>query len=492
MPAVTLSRLLQNSEVSSVEVVQSFLERIEAVEPYVKAFVTHTPAEALQEARQVDRKRAKGEALHPLAGIPIAIKDCICTEGLRTTCSSKILENYIPPFDAAVVAKIRRAGLPILGKTNMDEFAMGSSTENSAFFPTRNPWDLERVPGGSSGGSAAAVAAGMAPLALGSDTGGSVRQPAALCGLTGMRPTYGRVSRFGLIAFASSLDQIGTLTLTAVDGALLLSLIAGYDPFDSTSLPEDVPDYTASLEQDLVGLRVGVIAENIGEGFDPQINAAVARSVELLKVCGAVVGEVSLPHAAYSLPAYYLISPSEASSNLGRYDGVRYGHCAAGESVTEMFSRTRGEGFGPEVKRRIMIGTYALSAGYYDAFYMQAMKVRTLIRRDFEAAFQEFDLLVGATTPTPAFKIGEKTDDPLEMYLSDICTLNDALAGVPSLSVPCGLHSSGLPLGVQLTASPLQEGLLLRVAYALEQKRVFIPARPRLTPSAGGGCLDEL
>ncbi len=492
MPAANLSRLLQNSEVSSVEVVRSFLGRIEAVEPYVKAFVTHTPAEALHEARRVDRRRAKGETLHPLAGVPIAIKDNICTEGLRTTCSSKILENFTPPYDATVVAKIRRAGLPILGKTNMDEFSMGSSTENSAFFPTRNPWNLERVPGGSSGGSAAAVAAGMAPLALGSDTGGSVRQPASFCGLTGLRPTYGRVSRYGLIAFASSLDQIGALTLSAADGAMLLSLIAGYDPYDSTSLPEDVPDYAASLGRDLRGLRVGVIAENTGEGYDPEVNAAVTKSVELLKACGAVVGTVSLPHADYALAAYYLISPSEAGSNLGRYDGVRYGHCAAADSVTEMFSRTRGEGFGPEVKRRIMIGTYALSAGYYDAFYVQAMKVRTLIRRDFEAAFQEFDLLVGATTPTPAFKVGEKTDDPLKMYLSDICTLSDAMAGIPSLSVPGGLNTGGLPLGVQLQAPPLQEARLFRAAHALEQVREPIPARPKLEPSAGGGCYDEI
>ncbi|HOL18085.1 MAG TPA: amidase family protein, partial [Bacillota bacterium] len=367
LTAIDLSRLLQKMEVSAVEVVQSFLDRIEAVEPYIKAFITLTPAEALQEARAVDLKRIRGEPLHALAGVPVALKDCICTAGLRTTCSSRILENFIPPYDATVVTKLKRAGLPILGKTNMDEFAMGSSTENSAFFPTHNPWDLERVPGGSSGGSAAAVAAGMAPLALGSDTGGSVRQPAAFCGLTGIRPTYGRVSRFGLIAFASSLDQIGTLTLTAADGALLLALIAGHDPLDSTSLPQEVPPYAASLEQSLKGLRVGVIVENCGEGFDPEINAAVEKAAHQLKEFGASVGEVSLPHSGYGLAAYYLISPSEASSNLGRYDGVRYGLRAGGENIVDMFSRTRGEGFGSEVKRRIMIGTYALSAGYYDA-----------------------------------------------------------------------------------------------------------------------------
>jgi aspartyl-tRNA(Asn)/glutamyl-tRNA(Gln) amidotransferase subunit A len=492
MTALDLSRLLQKAEVSAAEVVSSFLCRIEAVEPSVRAFVTLTPDSALQDARKVDRQRMKGEALHPLAGVPVAIKDCICTEGLRTTCSSKILANYIPPYDATVIAKIRRAGLPILGKTNMDEFAMGSSTENSAFFPTRNPWDLTRVPGGSSGGSAAAVAAGMAPLALGSDTGGSVRQPAALCGLTGLRPTYGRISRFGLIAFASSLDQIGLLSLTAADGAIFLNLIAGYDPADSTSLPEDLPDYTATLKQGLAGLRVGVIRENIGAGFDPEINDAVARCVELLKGQGAEAGEVSLPHSGYALPAYYLISPSEASSNLGRYDGVRYGCRAAGESVGEMFSRTRGEGFGAEVKRRIMIGAYALSAGYYDAFYLQAMKVRTLIRRDFEEAFTEYDLLVGATTPSPAFKIGEKTEDPLQMYLSDVCTLSEALAGVPSLSAPCGLNSGGLPMGIQITAPPLKEELLFRPAYALEQARKVPFGRPRLESIVGRRCADDL
>ena len=384
MTAADLSRLLQNGEVSAVEVAQSFIGRIEDVEPLVRAFLTLTPVEALQEARQVDRRRARGEALHPLAGVPLAIKDCICTAGLRTTCGSKILDNYIPPYDSTVVARIRRAGLPILGKTNMDEFAMGSSTENSAFFPTRNPWDLTRVPGGSSGGSAAAVAAAMTPLALGSDTGGSVRQPAALCGLTGLRPTYGRVSRYGLIAFASSLDQIGTLTLTALDGALLLGLIAGYDLNDSTSLPEDVPLYTAGLEGGLKGLKVGVIRESSGEGLDPEVSAVVADTVALLKERGARVGEVSLPYAPYALPAYYLISPSEASSNLGRYDGGRYGPIAEGQSAADMFSRARGAGFGPEVKRRIVLGTYALSAGYYDDYYLKAMKVRTLIRRDYD------------------------------------------------------------------------------------------------------------
>lgn len=482
MTAMQLSRLLRRGETSAVEVLQSFLQRIEEVEPHLRAFITHTPAEALQQAREVDRKRAAGEELHPLAGVPVALKDNLCTEGVRTTCASRLLENFVPPYDATVVKTVRRAGMPILGKTNMDEFAMGSSTENSAFYPTRNPWDLSRVPGGSSGGSAAAVSAGMAPLALGSDTGGSVRQPASLCGLTGLRPTYGRVSRYGLIAFASSMDQIGTLTLDAADAALLLSLIAGPDEMDSTALNEPVPDFTAALDGELKGLKVGLLTQNIGEGFDAEVTAAVLRAADLLRERGAAVEEVELPHAGYALAAYYLISPSEASSNLGRFDGVRFGFRADGETLNEMYSRTRGEGFGSEVKRRIIIGTYALSAGYYDAYYLQALKVRTLIRQDYAAAFRRFDLLLGATTPAPAFKLGEKIDDPLQMYLTDICTIGGALAGVPSLSVPCGLNSGGLPLSLQLTAAPLQEALLFRAARALEQAREPFPQRPRFTP----------
>jgi len=428
----------------------------------------------------------QGTELHPLAGIPVAVKDNMCTDGLRTTCASRILENFIPPYDATVVLRLKQIGMPLLGKTNMDEFAMGSSTENSAFFTTRNPWDPSRVPGGSSGGSAVAVAAGMAPLALGSDTGGSIRQPASFCGLIGLRPTYGRVSRYGLIAFASSLDQIGPFALTARDGAMLLSVIAGYDPLDSTSLSEDVPDYTAGFENDIRKLRVGVISQGYKDAFDPEINAAVLKMVALLKENGAEVGEVTLPRSDYGLAAYYLIAPSEASSNLGRYDGVRYGHNAGGDNIEEMFSKTRGEGFGAEVKRRIMIGTYALSAGYYDAYYLQAMKIRTLIRRDYEEAFENFDLLIGATTPTAAFKIGEKTDDPLQMYLSDICNITDALAGLPSISLPCGLHSNGLPLGVQLTASPFREGLLFSTTNFLEQRREPLPRRPLIELSKGG------
>jgi aspartyl-tRNA(Asn)/glutamyl-tRNA(Gln) amidotransferase subunit A len=490
--AAALSRLLIRKEVSAVEVVQSFLDRIELVEPYLKAFITHTPGFALETAHDIDRKRMNGDELHPLAGVPIAIKDNICTEGLRTTCASRILENFIPPYDATVVAALKHAGMPLLGKTNMDEFAMGSSTENSAFFTTRNPWDIERVPGGSSGGSAVAVSAGMVPFALGSDTGGSIRQPASFCGLIGLRPTYGRVSRYGLIAFASSLDQIGPLSLNALDSALLLGALAGPDPLDSTSLPEEVPDYTAALQKDIKKLRVGIIKQNVSEGFDPEVTAAALKMASILEKNGAEIDEVSLPLTDHGLGAYYLIAPSEASSNLGRYDGVRYGYHAAANSIEEMFSKTRGDGFGSEVKRRIMIGTYALSAGYYDAYYLQAMKVRTLIRRDYEAAFNNFDLLLGATTPTPSFKIGEKTDDPLQMYLSDICNINDALAGVPSISVPSGLHSNGLPMGVQFTAPAFREGVLLQVVNFLEQYRDPIPQRPRVEFPEEGMFKDEI
>jgi aspartyl-tRNA(Asn)/glutamyl-tRNA(Gln) amidotransferase subunit A len=485
--AAALSQMLAKKEVSAVEVTQSFLGRMGDLDPVLKAFVTQTPDVALETAAAVDQNRLKGESLHPLAGVPIAIKDNICTEGIRTTCSSKILSNYVPPFDATVVSNLKAAGMPLLGKTNMDEFAMGSSTENSAFFTSRNPWDLERVPGGSSGGSAVAVAAGMAPLALGSDTGGSVRQPASFCGLVGLRPTYGRVSRYGLIAFASSLDQIGPLALTAEDAALLLGVIAGHDRLDSTSLPEDVPDYHRELGTELKGIRIGLIRENVDQQFDAEVNAAVKQQLAVLEQNGAVVGEVSLPLTDYGLSAYYLIAPSEASSNLGRYDGVRYGYKAEGRHLEEMFSNTRGEGFGAEVKRRIMIGTYALSAGYYDAYYLKALQVRTLIRRDYEKAFERFDLILGATTPTPAFKIGEKSEDPLQMYLSDVCNINDALAGIPSISVPTGLHSSGLPMGMQISAPPSGEKLLFTLAHFLEGQSRAVPQRPQLKISEGGG-----
>ncbi|MFO7952037.1 MAG: Asp-tRNA(Asn)/Glu-tRNA(Gln) amidotransferase subunit GatA [Bacillota bacterium] len=478
--AAELSRMLQEKEISSVELVRSFLSRIEAVDPYLNAFITTTPFMALDTAGQVDSKRMQGEKLHPLAGIPVAVKDNLSTAGLKTTCASRMLENYIPPYDATVVKALYQAGMPVLGKTNLDEFAMGSSTENSAFFPTRNPWDLTKVPGGSSGGSAVAVASAMAPLALGSDTGGSIRQPASLCGVTGLRPTYGRVSRFGLIAFASSLDQVGTLAFSAGDTALLLNLIAGHDPLDSTSLPDRDRDYTDYLTSEISNLRVGVIKQNVSGNFDEEVTGAVLKAASLLEKSGALVEEVSLPMIDYGLSAYYLIAPSEASSNLGRYDGIRYGYSAEGEDILEMFSRTRGEGFGPEVKRRIMIGTYALSAGYYDAYYLQAMKVRTMIRREYEAVFKNYDLLIGAASPTPAFKIGEKTGDPLQMYLSDVCNITDSLAGVPSLAVPGGLHSSALPVGLQLTAAPQNERILLKAARFFEETSEMQPRRPAL------------
>ncbi|MDY6826122.1 MAG: Asp-tRNA(Asn)/Glu-tRNA(Gln) amidotransferase subunit GatA [Bacillota bacterium] len=484
--AAELSRLLQNKEITAVEVLNSFMERVDEVDPQLKVFITCTFDSALETAAAVDHRRMENEKLHPLAGVPVAIKDNFCTEGIKTTCASKILESYIPPYDAAVVEKIKSIGMPILGKTNMDEFAMGSSTENSAFFVTRNPWDLECVPGGSSGGSAAAVAAGMVPFALGSDTGGSIRQPAALCGITGLRPTYGRVSRYGLIAFASSLDQIGPLALNALDCSLLLEAIAGYDQRDSTSLHREVPQYSAAVDRELEGVKIGLIKENISANFDPEIKDAVLKMAALFEENGASVTEVSLPHTDYGLSAYYLIAPSEAASNLGRYDGVRYGFSANGDNIFSLFSRTRGQGFGTEVKRRIMIGTYALSAGYYDAYYLQAMKVRTLIRRDYEKAFQNFDIIVGATTPTPAFKLGEKADDPLQMYLSDVCNITDALAGVPSLSIPTGLHSKGLPMGMQLTAAPLNEGLLFQAAAVLEKCNDSSPVgRPSILPVEG-------
>ena len=487
MSAVELSLLQNKGEVSAVEVTRSFLDRIEAIEPSVKAFITVSPTSALETAAQVDRNRHRGEILHPLAGIPVAVKDNLCTEGLRTTCASKILENFIPPYSATVVSALHEAGMPLLGKTNMDEFAMGSSTENSAFRVTCNPWDTERVPGGSSGGSAAAVAAGMVPLALGSDTGGSVRQPASFCGVLGLRPTYGRVSRYGLIAFASSLDQVGPLAFNAYDCALILNLISGHDPLDSTSLPEPVPDFSADLELDPSSLRIGLIRENLSEQFDPEVRSSVIKCVELFEKNGAQVDQVSLPHTDYGLGAYYLIAPSEASSNLGRYDGVRYGFNAGGSDLETLFSKTRGEGFGAEVKRRIMIGTYALSAGYFDAYYLKAMKVRTLIRRDYTTAFEKFDLLIGAASPTPAFRIGEKTDDPLQMYLCDVCNITDALAGVPSLSVPVGMHSNGLPIGMQMTAAPFREDLLLRTAAYMEQAGFYKVPRPRLSCAEEGG-----
>ena len=460
--------LLRRGEISAVELTQAVLDRIEAIEPQVRAYLTLAPELALAQAVEADRRRAAGED-HPLLGIPVAIKDVISVAGLPTTCGSRILENYVPPFSATVVEKLRTAGAVILGKTNTDEFAMGSSTENSAFFPTHNPWDLSRTPGGSSGGSAAAVAAGMALGALGSDTGGSVRQPAAFCGVVGLKPSYGRVSRWGLVAFASSLDQIGPLARTVDDAALLLQTIAGYDPRDSTSVDAPLPDYTAEAAGDLRGLRVGVPREYFIAGMQPEVEAAVRAAIQTLADLGADVVEVSLPHTEYALPVYYLIAPAEASANLGRYDGLRYGLSLPGKDLWATYRRTRGQGFGPEVKRRIMLGTYALSAGYYDAYYLKASQVRTLIRRDFDRALAECDVLATPTTPTTAFRLGEKVDDPLQMYLQDVFTLALSLAGLPGLSLPCGFDEQGLPIGLQIMGRAFDEKTVLRVARAYEQ-----------------------
>ncbi|MCS3920055.1 Asp-tRNA(Asn)/Glu-tRNA(Gln) amidotransferase subunit GatA [Fervidibacter sacchari] len=462
-------QLLKQREISAVELTRAVLERISQVEDKVKAFLTITDDIALKMAEEADRRIAAGENVTPLTGIPIAIKDNMCTRGIRTTCASKILYNFIPPYDATVVAKLKEAGAVFVGKTNMDEFAMGSSTEFSGFYPTRNPWDLERVPGGSSGGSATAVAAGECLAALGSDTGGSIRQPAAFCGIVGMKPTYGRVSRYGLIAFASSLDQIGPMTRDVTDCALLLNAIAGHDPKDSTSIPQPVPDYTQALVADVKGMRIGLPREYFGEGIDPKVAEIVRKAAEQLAEHGAKIVELSLPTTEYALAAYYIIAPAEASSNLARYDGVQYGYRApVSEDIVAMYSKTRSEGFGHEVKHRIMLGTYTLSAGYYEAYYLRAAKVRTLIRRDFERAFQQCDVLLTPTSPVPPFKLGERTDDPLLMKMSDICTIPANMAGLPAISVPCGFLD-GLPIGVQFIGKVLDEMTLIRVAYTYEQ-----------------------
>ncbi|MGQ9531293.1 MAG: Asp-tRNA(Asn)/Glu-tRNA(Gln) amidotransferase subunit GatA [Desulfotomaculales bacterium] len=486
LPAHRLHAMLVRREIGAVELLQAVLRRIDEVEDRVRAYITVTREEALEQAREADRMLARGEVPSPLVGIPVALKDNLCTAGVRTTCASKILYNFVPPYDATVVRRLRDAGAVLVGKTNMDEFAMGSSTENSGFFPTRNPWDLERVPGGSSGGSAAAVAAGEAVMALGSDTGGSIRQPAAFCGVVGLKPTYGAVSRYGLVAFASSLDQIGPITRDVTDCALLLQVIAGHDPLDTTSARFEVPDYTSFLKDGLRGFRVGVPREYVGEGIDPGVREVLMRVVGLLEEMGAAVEETTLPHTPYALPCYYLIAPAEASSNLARYDGVRYGYRSRdAEDVVDMFMKTRSEGFGPEVKRRIMLGTYALSAGYYDAYYLKALKVRTLIKGDFDQAFEHFDVLLSPTSPTCAFRLGEKTADPLQMYLSDICTLAVNLAGIPAISIPGGL-ADGLPVGIQFIGKPFAEGTLLRVAYCVECRAGTFVAPLARNPAAAG------
>ena len=481
LPATDLAARIATREVSAREVTDAFLARIEAVDAQVRAFITVTPEAARVAAADVDHRLAAGETLGPLAGVPVALKDNLCTKGIETTCASKILRGFKPPYDATVVQKLARAGVVALGKVNLDEFAMGSSTENSALFTTRNPWDLSKVPGGSSGGSAAAVAAGMAPLALGSDTGGSIRLPAAFCGLVGLKPTYGRVSRYGLVAFASSLDQIGPFARTVEDAALLLSAIAGEDACDSTSVPRAVPDYRAALSGDVRGLRLGVPREYFVEGVSGEVQAAVRAAIDVLRGLGATVEEVSLPASEYALASYYIIAPAEASSNLARYDGVRYGPRASGAANhVELFEKTREEGFGAEVKQRILTGTYALSAGYYDAYYHKAQQVRTLVKRDFDACWQQgFDALVSPTAPTVAFGIGEKSDDPLQMKLSDICTIPANMAGIPALSQPCGFGAaSGLPIGLQLMGPAFSEETLLRIAHAYEQATDWHTRRP--------------
>ncbi|MFQ5944758.1 MAG: Asp-tRNA(Asn)/Glu-tRNA(Gln) amidotransferase subunit GatA [Anaerolineae bacterium] len=465
--------LLAEGEITSVELTQAVLDRISAVEEDVKAYLLVAPEEALDQARAADQRlveaRKRRDPIPALLGVPGAIKDAICTKGMETTCGSRILQGYVPPYDATAVARLREAGAVVLGKANTDEFAMGSSTEHSGFHPTRNPWDLSRVPGGSSGGPAAAVAAGEALFALGTDTGGSVRQPAALCGVVGLRPTYGRVSRYGLVAFASSLDQIGPLARSVADCALVLGTVAGHDTEDATSLDLEVPQYASSLDRSLKGVRLGVSEEYFQEGIEPGVEEAVRAAIGVLEELGAELVDVSLPHTKHALPCYYLIAPAEASANLARYDGVRYGLSTEdAEDAWELFRQTRGGGFGAEVKRRIMLGTYALSAGYYDAFYLKAQKVRTLIQKEIEQAFERCDVILGPTSPTVAFPQGERTEDPLQMYLADLYTLSQALAGIPSISVPCGF-SEGLPVGLQIMGPALAEDTVLRVAFAYEQ-----------------------
>ena len=481
LTAQQASALLHTGDISSVELTRSVLARIERVNGIIQSYLTVMADRALAQAEEADARFAQdGADTPPLLGVPIAIKDVICVPGAPTTCGSRILEHFYSPFPATVIEKLRTAGAVITGKTNTDEFAMGSSTENSSYFTTRNPWDVERVPGGSSGGSAAAVAAQMAPLALGSDTGGSVRQPAALCGVVGIKPSYGRVSRYGLVAFASSLDQIGTFGRTVTDAAMLLSAIAGHDERDSTSMPEPVPDYLDALLPDLKGLRVGVPQEYFVDGMQPEVRDAVRLAIDQLADLGAEIQSVHLAHTDYALPTYYLIAPAECSANLARYDGIRYG--ASDQEATDIwdvYRQTRGKGFGPEVKRRIMLGTYALSAGYYDQFYLKAQKVRTLIKRDFDEAFEQVDVVVGPTSPTTAFKIGEKADDPLQMYLADIFTLSCNLAGICGLSLPCGF-AGGLPIGLQIQGPAFQEANILRVAYAYEQATEWHKQRPSL------------
>ncbi len=507
LSASDLLAKLNALELTSVEVTRAFLDRIEAHDHQIGAFLCVDAEVALRQAADVDRRRKSGAPIGPLGGLPVAIKDLLATEGDVTRCASRILQEFRPPYSATVVEKLRAADGVILGKTNMDEFAMGGSTENSAYQLTRNPWNTSRIPGGSSGGAAAAVAAGMAPLSIGSDTGGSIRAPAGWCGITGLKPTYGRVSRYGLVAFASSLDQIGPLAQTAQDTALLMEVLAGHDPKDSTSVDRPVPRYTETVDRPLEGLRLGIVPEHFGAGLDADVEDAIRQAVAVYKSMGATVREVSMPHSKYTVATYYIIAPCEASSNLARYDGVHYGYRtdvkqvaadleaerreleAAGNraaaadldnALVRMYRKTRSEGFGPEVKRRIMLGTYALSAGYYDAYYLKALKVRRLIRQDFDRAFEEVDLIAGPVTPTAAYPIGDKVDDPLAMYLCDLYTASTNLAGIGAISIPCGFSSDGLPIGLHLQAPPFEEERLLRGAAMFQKATDWHAKRPKL------------
>ncbi|MGE5808095.1 MAG: Asp-tRNA(Asn)/Glu-tRNA(Gln) amidotransferase subunit GatA [Nitrospirota bacterium] len=465
-----LHDMLVKGETTSEAVTESVLDRIAAVDGKVKAYITVTEDVARAQAKEADKKIKAGDTSSPLLGIPVAVKDNMCTEGIRTTCASKILGNFVPPYDATVVRNLKKAGYVLCGKPNMDEFAMGSSTENSGFFVTKNTWDLERIPGGSSGGSASAVAAGECIGSLGSDTGGSIRQPAACCGVVGLKPTYGRVSRYGLVAFASSLDQIGPITKDVTDSALLMNVIAGHDEKDSTSANIPAPDFTRALRKDVKGMKIGLPKEYFIEGMDSEVERAVRDAVKTLEGLGAKVVEVTLPHTDYAVATYYILATSEASSNLARYDGVKYGHrTSSPKDLMDMYMKTRDEGFGAEVKRRIMLGTYALSAGYYEAYYKKGQQVRTLIKRDFEEAFKTVDVIATPTAPTAAFKIGEKTTDPLQMYLSDIFTISVNLAGIPGISLPCGFTSANLPIGLQLLGRHFDEESILHAAFAYEQ-----------------------
>lgn len=481
LTGLELGERIRRKDVSSREAVEGLFTWIERTEPSVGAYLSLNRELALERAGEIDDALARSEDPGRLAGIPIAVKDNMCTTDFPTTCASKILENFVPPYDAHVVECLRREGAVIVGKTNMDEFAMGSSTENSGFKPTRNPWDRERIPGGSSGGSAAAVAADMAHFALGSDTGGSIRQPASLCGVVGMKPTYGRVSRYGLVAFASSLDQIGPITKDVRDAALLMDVIANHDQRDSTSFDRPGERYLERAEQKLEPMRIGVPKEYFGEGLDCEVRAAVEAAIKMIENLGATAVEISLPHTDYAVSTYYIIAPAEAGSNLARYDGVHYGYRNTdAEDIISLFARSRAEGFGAEVQRRILLGTYALSSGYYDAYYLKASRVRRLIKQDFDAAFDKVDCILCPTSPVPAFKLGERTENPLEMYLADIYTIPANLAGIPGISVPCGFTSSGLPIGLQVLSNSFDEARMLRVARAYERETNWRSRRPNL------------